>query len=148
MRILKDNKIRLEKNERRVGNFVLKEEAEHMKICDIGGLFTHRAYKATPVGMFLKQSFDKLGSDEPTGRGLKNWIAVIFTVFATIPDMDFLNETYAAADACMHRHPEAYGAPISAGTEEENAEVEQEMREMMEFEKGMADLPDDAAASE
>ena len=140
---IKNGKIRLDPCEKRIGNFIVKEEKEHMKVMDIGQVFTHRAGKRTPVGMFLKASFDDL-SDENTHAGVGNWLAVMFAAFATVPDADFLTDVYSASEACMMRHPDAYGMPEGAGTEPENELAEKEEREMMEFERNVRDLADGA----
>ena len=147
---MKDNKLRLDRNERRVGNFVIRDEAEHVKVMDINQIFTHRASKRTPVGLFLKQTFDALESDESTGRGLGNWLAVIFTAFSVVPDIEWLNAVMEASEACMKRHPEAYGESKLDGTDEEHDAAAQEVKEMMQFEEEVRNLPDapDSPASE
>lgn len=142
MRILKDNKIRLDKNERRIGNFIVRNEEHHVKVMDIGQIFTHRADKRTPAGQFLAQCYDSLAADESTGRGLGNWLAVIFTAFSVVPDVQWLEEVTTASEACMKRHPEAYGMPADPGTDDENAEAEAELKEVMEFEEGIKKMPD------
>lgn len=138
----RNGKIKLDPNERRIGNFVIRDEVDHIKVMDIGQIFTHRASKRTPVGAFLKEAFDDL-SDGQTHDGIAKWLSVIFTVFSTIPDVEFLVDVFNASKACMERHPEAYGMPATAGTEDENAEVETEMKEMTEFEDGLKKMPDD-----
>lgn len=142
MRVLKNNKLRLDKCERRVGNFVIRNEENHVKVMDIGQIFTHRADKRTPVGQFLAQCYERLASDESTGRGLGNWLAVIFTAFSVVPDVQWLEEVMTASEACMKRHPDAYGMPAAPGTDEENAEAEAEMKEMMAFEEDLKKMPD------
>lgn len=148
MRVLKDNKLRLDKNERRIGNFVIRDEENHVKVMDIGQIFTHRASKNTPVGAFLKHSFDALDSDETTGTGLKNWLAVIFTLFSVIPDVEFLENAYKEAEACMMRHPEAYGVPEEPENDEEDAAIIQEERELKQFEDEVKNLPDEIPEQE
>ena len=140
-------KIKLDPNERRVGNFVLRDEESHVKVMDINQIFTHRASKRTPVGAFLKHAFDDL-ADGQTHDGIARWLAVIFTVFSTIPDVEFLSGVFDASKACMERHPEAYGMPATAGTDAENEQAETEMKEMAEFEEGVKNLPDEPAPAE
>lgn len=138
---VRNGKLRLDPNEKRVGNFVLRDEAAHVKVMDINQVFTHRASKRTPVGLFLKDAFDAL-DDGQTHDGISKWLAVIFTVFSTIPDVEFLSDVFDASRACMERHPEAYGMPVEAGTDEENAEAEAEMKEMAEFEEDLKKMTD------
>lgn len=135
MKVKRDNKLKLGAFEKRVGNFVIKYESTHMKVMDIGQVFTHRADKLTPVGMFLESCYKKLGTDENTGKGLANWMAVMFTVFSVVPDVDFLTAVMDASKACMERHPEAYGMPKQDVTDEEDARIIKEEREIAEFEE-------------
>ena len=141
---IKNGKVKLDACERRVGNFIIRDENEHVKVSDLNQLFTHRASKRTPIGMFLKQCFDALASDESTGKGLGNWLAVIFTAFSVVPDPEWLTDVYSASEACMKRHPEAYGYPAGEPTEEEDAAAVQEVKEMMEFEEQVKQMPDEA----
>lgn len=139
---IKNGKIKLDPTERRVGNFIIKDEPEHVKVMDINQIFMHRASKRTPVGLFLKQSFDAL-SDGDVHNGLRNWFAVLFTAFSVVPDPEWLTEVYNASEACIKRNPEAYGMPPGEGTEEENAQAEAGMKEMMDFENDLKNMPDD-----
>ena len=139
---IKNGKAKLDACERRIGNFIIRDENEHVKVSDLNQLFTHRASKRTPVGMFLKQCFDGLVSNESTGKGLGNWLAVIFTAFSVVPDVEWLEAVMAASEACMKRHPEAYGYPADA-TEQEDAAAAQEVKEMMEFEEQVKQMGDD-----
>ena len=142
MKLDKDNRIKLAKNERRIGNFVIKNEAEHVKVMDIGQLFTHRAAKSTPIGQYLAICYDALEKGDSTGLGLRNWLSVIFAAFSVIPDIEFLERVITECEACLKRHPDVYGAPADPGTDEENAEAEAEAKEMMEFEEDLKKMPD------
>lgn len=142
MKVLKDNKLKLDKNERRVGNFIVRNDETHMKVTDINQVFSHRADKRTPVGMFIEECYLALTKDESTGKGLANWLAVIFTAFSVIPDVDFLNQVMEASTKCMERHPEAYGLPDQNITDEEDAKIIQEERELAEFEEQVKQMPD------
>lgn len=144
---IKNGKVKLDPNEKRVGNFVIKDESEHVKVMDLGGVFTHRASKRTPVGLFLKGAFDDL-SDRQAHEGLANWFAVLFTLFSVVPDPEFLSAAFEAARSCIERHPEAYGEVASPGDDAENARVEDEMREMMQFEQEIKTLSDETDAPE
>ena len=139
---IRNGKLKLDANEKRIGNFIVRDENEHVKVSDLNQLFTHRTSKRTPVGMFLKQCFDGLASDESTGKGLGNWLAVIFTAFSVVPDVEWLEAVMAASEACMKRHPEAYGYPAGEPTEQEDAAAAQEVKEMMEFEEKVKQMPD------
>lgn len=139
---LRDGKVRLDRCERRIGNFVIRDEETHVKVMDINQVFTHRASKRTPVGAFLKACFDSLDTEESTGKGLGNWLAVIFTAFSVVPDVEWLTAVMEASEACMRRHPEAYGLQPGDGTDGENEEAAREVREMAEFEDEVGGIPD------
>ena len=139
---IRNGKLKLDANEKRIGNFIIRDENEHVKASDLNQVFTHRADKRTPIGLFLKQCYDKLGADESTGKGLGNWLAVIFTAFSVVPDVEWLEAVMAASEACMKRHPEAYGYPAGEPTEQEDAAAAQEVKEMMEFEEQVKQMPD------
>ena len=138
---IRNGKLKLDANEKRIGNFIIRDENEHVKVSDLNQVFTHRADKRTPIGLFLKQCYDKLGTDESTGKGLGNWLAVIFTAFSVVPDVEWLEAVMTASEACMKRHPEAYGYPADA-TEQEDAAAAQEVKEMTEFEEKVKQMPD------
>lgn len=140
---IRNGKIKLDPGEKRTGNFIVKDEREHMKLSDLGGLFTHRFSKRTPIGAFLKDAFDDMAGSDEGKKGIAAWISVLFTVCATVPDPQFMEGAFKCAEACMKRHPEAYGMPSSEGTDAENEQAAQEVKEMMEFEEKVKQMPDD-----
>lgn len=144
---IKNGKAKLETGEVRFGNYFIKEEAEHMKVTDINAVMTFRVRKAVPVGAFLLQTVEAArGTDEDYSRGMENYLTVLFSSLCTIPDQQFLGEIYAAAEACMKRHPEAYGMPKEEEmTEEAQIAAEKEGKELLEFEEQLKNLPDDAS---
>lgn len=131
----KNGKVKLEAGEKRIGNFVVKLEKDHVKVSDINQVFTHRANVTTPVGTFMQHCYEAMSSDESTGKGLSNWLAVIFTAFSVVPDIQFLEEVMKASTDCMERHPAAYGLPEQNISDEEDAKVIQEERELAQFEQ-------------
>ena len=52
----KNGKIKLEKGDIRVGNFVLSVEEQHIKVQDLNKYFTLRFHKRMPVGIWLDSS--------------------------------------------------------------------------------------------
>lgn len=145
---VKNGKLKLDAGEKRVGNFVVKDEATHMKVMDINQVFTHRADKRTPIGQFLSQCFEVLGTDESTGKGLGNWLAVVFTAFSAVPDVQFLEEVMKASTDCMERHPEAYGAPAEPVSDEEDQKIIEEERDLAQFVEDVKNMPDEAPSQD
>lgn len=142
MKINADNTLKLARNERRVGNFVIKDEENHIKVMDIGSLFTHRASKSTLIGQYLKLAYDDLVKGGE-GVGIRNWIAVIFSAFSTVPDQEFLTNVYNESKACIERHPEVYGYPKERPSDDEDARIIEEERELKEFEEKVKQMPDE-----
>lgn len=138
---IKNGKIRLDEHEKRIGNFVVRLDADYVKIRDIGGVFIFSASTKCAIGMFLKGAWEDF-KDEQTSKGIGNYIAVLWSVFSAVPDVDFLTDAYKAAEDCIRRHPEAYGYTTKDISDKEDAEIIEGMKEMMEFEKEVNNLPE------
>lgn len=143
MKVNADNTLKLAKNERRIGNFVIKNEENHVKVMDINSIFTHRAAKTTPIGQYLAICYEALVKGESDGLGLKNWMTVIFTAFSTIPDQEFLEHVFEECRACMERHPEVYGVPKEPVSDEEDQRIIEDEKGLKEFEEEVRNLPDE-----
>lgn len=103
---IKDGKIKLEKNDYRVGNFVLSIEKQHIKVQDLNQCFTLRFHKRMPVGIWL-DSLIKRGDEGKDS--LKTYIAVIWSVLSVIPDSEYMQSLVDDAQEGLKRHPEWYG---------------------------------------
>lgn len=145
MKVLSDNTLKLSKNERRLGNFVIKNEENHVKIFDINEIFTYRARKNTAIGKFLEMFYEGI-NDDSMSKGLKNYISVMFAVFSAVPDMEFLDDVYKASVSCMERHPDAYGYPKEKPTEKQDDAALEEVKGMTEFEEEVRKLSDEEDA--
>jgi len=139
---VRKGKLKLDSNEKRVGNFVLRKEADYMKICDISRVFIYSISRRKAVGLFLSQSYDSF-TDEHVSKGLESYIAVLFAVYSTVPDIDFLKECYASSESCINRHPEAYGRP-SVASEAADADAVESVKEMKELEEDAKKLIENA----
>lgn len=135
---IKDGKIKLEKNDYRVGNFVLSIEPEHVKVQDINRCFTLRFLKRMPVGIWL-ENLIKRGDDGKDS--IKTYVAVIWSVLAVAPDNEYMEDLMKAAQDGLARHPDWYGVNENP-TDEEDAEAIQEVKEMMEFEEEIKNAGD------
>ncbi len=136
MKLSKNGEPKLEKGEIRTGNSFIKEEGEHIKLTDLNFTFVVRIRKNIPAGVFFQQYLtEAAGGSDSHMAGLGNIASVMWTVLATIPDVEFLETIYLAAQDCLKRHPEAYGMPKGEATEEQQQEAEQEYKEMMDFER-------------
>lgn len=102
----KDGKIKLEKGDIRVGNFVLSVEEQHIKVQDLNKYFTLRFHKRMPVGIWL----DGLIKRGDEGKdSLKTYISVLWSVLSVAPDNEYMQDLIKAAQEGLARHPEWYG---------------------------------------
>lgn len=134
MKITKEGKIKLSPGEKRIGHFVLRKEAAHMKVSDTSGALSLRVRSDIPLGMFMAQIYESMKGDEETRRGAENYLAVLWSVLPTIPDVEWLEAVYRASSDCMMRHPENYGVGSMEATDEEDAEIIRGERDVYEFE--------------
>ena len=86
MKVGKDGKLKLSKDERLVGNFVYKNEPEHIKIMDING------------SMSVRLSKTALNS----GR-------LLYNITGLLVDEQFMVEANDLCISCVNRHKEFYG---------------------------------------
>lgn len=140
---------KLEKGEIRIGNFFIKEETEHIKVTDLNAVFSLRVRKRIPAGIFIAQSVEAIRRGEDGHeKGMGNYLAVLWALMSTVPDMEFLETAYTACEDCMKRHPELYGLKKGEPTEEEQQEAEKEIKEMMDFEEELKKMPEDGDTQE
>jgi hypothetical protein len=123
MKVSKDGKMKLAKNERQIGNFILKNEEFYMKVQDISSQITHRVSKLLNIGKFLEMAYK-----EKSNENIHVYMALLWMFSNVIPDVDFAKDINAACVACINRHKDFYGIKedISA---EEDAEILREAEE-------------------
>lgn len=111
---IRRKKIRLDRGETRVGNFVLAVTGDRVEVRDIGGGVSFSVSRAFPKGALL-ESMAKDGSD-----GLRGLLAVTWNFLSVVPDMELLRGVNRLCVECAGRHPELYGSRPGA-TDEEHA---------------------------
>ena len=104
MRTTKDGKLKLSKNERQIGNFIYKDEAEHIKISDINSMITHRVSKHLNIGRMLEMAFK-----ERKDVYLGNYAAMLWNFSNIVTDEQFFMDMDRVCVACVNRHKEFYG---------------------------------------
>lgn len=127
MKISKDGKVILTKNDRRVGNFVYSNYPDRVAFSDINGTVRTSVSKRTLVGQMIADAIVKR-----MDTFLHNYAGVLYYLIGIAPDKEFVIDAFTAAEACLKRHPELYGA--AALSDEDDKRVIQEERELMEFE--------------
>lgn len=119
---VKDGKLKLSKNERQVGSFVFKREAEHIKVTDINGAMSFRiSNRAFQSGRLLEMMLQ-----EKEQRFLHNYAAMVWNLSGVIPDEAFMLDVNAACVNCVNRHKEFYGIKENISVEEDNAIIDEQ----------------------
>ena len=124
MKITKDGRLKLTKDERRIGNFVWKNEAEHIKICDINSALTHRVSKHLNIGRMLEMALK-----EKQDNYLANYAAMTWLYSNIVTDEQFFMDIDKACVACVNRHKEFYGIKEDI-TPEQDKEILEESKEV------------------
>ena len=123
MKIGKDGKLKLSKDERQIGNFIYKNEPEHIKICDINSQMTHRVGKHLNIGRFLE-----MGLKEKDDNSLTNYATLLWLFSNILPDVEFVKDINKACTDCVNRHKEFYGIKEDIAPEEDK-EILQETKD-------------------
>jgi hypothetical protein len=126
MKVGKDGKLKLTKDERQIGNFVWKNEAEHIKICDINSQMTHRVAKHLNIGRMLEMALK-----EKKDQYLANYAAMTWLFSNIVTDEQFFLDVDKACVDCVNRHKEFYGITEDI-TPERDKEILQEAKETYE----------------
>lgn len=126
MKTSKDGKLKLSKDERQIGNFVWKNEENHIKICDINSQMTHRVAKHLNIGRMLEMALK-----EKRDQYLANYAAMTWLYSNILTDEQFFLDIDKACVDCVNRHKEFYGIKEDI-TKENDDEILQEAKETIE----------------
>lgn len=123
MKAGKDGKLKLSKGERQIGNFVWKNEAEHIKITDINSNLSHRVSKTLNIGRMLEMALK-----ERHDNYLGNYASMVWLFSNIVTDEQFFLDIDKACVDCVNRHKEFYGIKEDI-TPEQDKEILQEAKE-------------------
>lgn len=126
MKVGKDGKLKLSKDERQIGNFIYKDEPEHIKICDINSAMTHRVAKHLNIGRMLEMALK-----EKQDNWLGNYAAMVWIFSNIVTDEQFFLDIDKACVDCVNRHKDFYGIKEDI-TPEADKEILQEIKETIE----------------
>ena len=126
MKTTKDGKLKLSKDERQIGNFIFKREAEFIKICDINSQMTHRVSKQLNIGRMLDMALK-----DRQDNWLGNYAAMTWMYSNIVTDEQFFLDIDKACVGCVNRHKEFYGISEDI-TPEADKEILDEAREVYE----------------
>lgn len=123
---VKRGRIKLQRGDVQVGNFIFHAEKDHYKLTDINGVFSVRVSGYATIGVMMRAALDSPKEHETF---LHNYAAVMYNVLSAVPDMEFLASVNDAAVSAVERHKEMYGVADDVG-EERDAEILQEEKEL------------------
>ena len=126
MKVSKEGKLKLAKNERQIGNFIFKNEDEYVKICDINSQVTHRVSKGVHIGYMLEQALK-----ERQDNYLHSYASLVYLFSNVITDEQFFADINKVCVDCVNRHKEFYGIEEDITIEKDN-EIIEEAREVYE----------------
>ena len=130
-------KVKVGKDDVRVGNFIFHSENGYVKVMDLSGFVSHRISGVIPKGRFVLAAMQDSKAKE---QWLHNYAAVMFNVLSCVPDAEFFERVNTAATECVQRHPELYGLKPDISDEEDKAIVESQR----ELDKAMSELKEGA----
>ena len=140
MKIRKNGTIQLGPRDRRIGNFVVTDGDDYIRLQDISSVYNLRVSKRMPLGIWLAGVLSRGEAGDDT---LKTYISVMWSLLSVAPDDGFVRDLLDASAQALQRHPDWYGYNTDP-TPEEDAEAAREVREMKQFEQDLKDLPDEA----
>lgn len=115
----------------RIGNFVYSNHSQYVSLADIGSLMTFRISKDTLCGRALAdrlKEFKKSGSD----NYLTYFAVMMFKTSLCVYDVDGFLGLSREVDACIERHPDLYGGTKEPLSDEEDAKIVEEEKELHE----------------
>ena len=107
-----------------------------MKVSKQGKVVITGADQRALVGQMLENAIK-----QKNDTFLHNYAAMIYYLNGVVPDQQFMTEVIKAAEACLKRHPELYG--MKEVSDEEDARIVQEEKELKEFEEEVRNLPEE-----
>ena len=117
---MKDGKLKLSKDERQVGNYVVKNEEHHFKICDINSNMTHRVSKLMNIGQYLEEAWKR-----KEDVFLENYCCLVWVFSSIVADPQFFLDIDKACRDCINRHKDLYGIKEDISDEEDNEILEE-----------------------
>ena len=143
MKIL-NGKIKLDKRDTRVGNFVYTLEENHIKVQDISLTITHRIHRGIAKAQLLEMMLEDPKKYE---TDLHNYATLIYNVLCTVPDATLYDDLNKAVLACINRHKDVYGIKEDI-TPAEDAKILQDEKELHEAVEDIKEKAEAAAEPE
>lgn len=139
---VKKGKVKLERRDLRIGNFVLTDEGEGVSLSDIGGLMKLRLSgdltSAKIIKMFMESAKE---GDENSKTALAAYVTVMYNLCSTSPfhrtqedGFNFLLELNKLVIRCVNLNKDLYGLKEDISAEEDE-EIVNDLREVNELEE-------------
>lgn len=125
---IEHGKLKLDKRDVRVGNFVYSIEPDHIRVQDISRTITHRISRHIVKGQMLQIL---LKEPEKHEKALRDYATLMYNLLCVLPDAEFYKEMYEAGLRCVNRHKDIYGIKEDI-TDAEDAKIVQEEKELHE----------------
>lgn len=136
MKINKKGEIKLDKCETRVGNYVVREEKNYIKVSDINDMVSWRYHNVfIGKGLFLKEMMNRLREGaENAEDAIKNIIFVDHYALTAVLDAESLLEVTEVITKGIKKHPEIYGLDPNA-SDEKNEEDLNSVKDLNAFQE-------------
>ena len=131
MKVGKDGKLKLSRDERQIGSFVFKNEETHIKICDINSALTHRVSKHLNIGRMLEVALK-----DRQDKWLEGYATMTWLYSNIVTDEQFFRDINRACEDCVNRHKDFYGIKDDI-TPEQDKEI---LDEVQGAQKAIAEL--------
>lgn len=122
MKVGKDGKLKLSRDERQIGSFVFKNEETHIKICDINSALTHRVSKHLNIGRMLEVALK-----DRQDKWLEGYATMTWLYSNIVTDEQFFRDINRACEDCVNRHKDFYGIKDDI-TSEQDKEILDEVQ--------------------
>lgn len=141
MKVKKDGRIKLDKLDMRVGNFVVRLEPERIRFCDIGNLAVHSIDRRTAKGEVMTMLYQQAREDENSKTLLQNYCAVMFNTLLTVPfnteqedGFIYMAELQKLNEECIRRGKAVYGVEDEPSEDKEKEDI-QAVKDTLEAEE-------------
>lgn len=128
MKTDRKGRIRLQKGDYRVGNFVLHKENGFIKVMATSGIVSWRISTDTTVGMLVEEAMN-----EKKDNWLAIYAAMNFSQLCTVPSPDFFRKHSELINAQVEAHPEYYGKEPPTDDKDFDDEIIKEEQQIQDF---------------
>ncbi len=125
MKTDRKGRIRLQRGDYRVGNFVFHTESNHIKVTATSGMASWRVSLDSSAGMLVAN-----GIREKEDRWLGIYAASVFSQLLVVPDPGFFAKHAELVNAQTAAHPEFYGKPRPTDDKAEDGAILKEEEEL------------------